>query len=194
MKKLFNHVPLIVASVLIFYPFLADRLSDKFSFLPQLSLKLPQTSKDTTVWRVKPGSIYDGDTLRVIKGNQELKIRLCGIDTPELKQTLGIEARDYLRSLIAKSNGTVHLIEVETDRYQRTVAELFVPLKANPEQEIHLNSAMIEAGYAWHYERYSGNCPNQYGLAIAENIAKDNKVGVHSGNHQKPWEWRKKNK
>ena len=137
MKKLFNHAPLIVAFVLITYPFLSDKVSDKIAFLPQLSFKLPQTSKDATVWRVKPGSIYDGDTLRLLGDNRELKIRLCGIDAPEKQMPLGIEARDYLRSLIDKSNGRVHLIEVETDRYGRTVAELFVPLLTNPEQEIH---------------------------------------------------------
>lgn len=192
MKKLFAGVPLVIGSVLIAYPLLSDRVSDKIAFLPELSLKLSRSSKDATVWRV--GSIYDGDTLRLIGDNRELKIRLCGIDAPEKQMPLGIEARDYLRSLIAKSNGTVHLIEVETDRYGRTVAELFVPLKSNPEREIHLNSAMIEAGLAWHYEQYSGNCPNQYGLEIAENIAKDNKVGVYSGEHQKPWDWRKSQK
>ena len=58
--------------------------------------------KKLDVWSVKPGSIYDGDTLRVVKGNQELKIRFCGIDAPELKQTLGVEARDYLRSRFAR--------------------------------------------------------------------------------------------
>ena len=83
MKKLFNHAPLIVASVLITYPFLSDKVSDKIAFLPQLSFKLPQTSKDATVWRVKPGSIYGGDTLRLMGNNRELKIRLCGIDAPE---------------------------------------------------------------------------------------------------------------
>lgn len=150
--------------------------------------------KNFDTWSVKPGSIYDGDTLRVVKGNQELRIRFCGIDAPEKKQPLGIESRDYLRSLIDKSNGTVHLIRVEMDRYGRTVADLFVPLESNPEQEIHLNSAMVEAGYAWHYERYSDNCINRDGLAIAENIARNDRVGVHSGNYQEPWLWRKSNK
>ena len=150
--------------------------------------------RNSEVWSVKPGSIYDGDTLRVVKGNQELKIRFCGTDSPELKQPLGVEARDYLRSLINDSNGTVHLIRVGIDRYGRTIAELFVPALSNPEQEIHLNSAMVEAGYAWHYEQYSDNCPNKYGLEIAENIARDNKVGVYSGSHQEPWLWRKFNK
>lgn len=101
MKRLFNHVPLLIGSVLIFYPFLADRVSAKFSFLPQLSFRFLQTSKDATVWRIKPGSIYDDDTLRLIGSNRELKIRFCGIDAPEKKQPLEIEARDYLRSLLS---------------------------------------------------------------------------------------------
>ena len=58
--------------------------------------------RNSEVWSVKPGSIYDGDTLRVVKGNQELKIRFCGTDSPELKQPLGVEARDYLRSREAR--------------------------------------------------------------------------------------------
>ena len=32
------------------------------------------------VWQVKEGSVYDGDTLRVIRGSEELKmIRFCGM-------------------------------------------------------------------------------------------------------------------
>ena len=30
-------------------------------------------------WRVKSGSIYDGDTLRVVRDDEELKIRICGM-------------------------------------------------------------------------------------------------------------------
>lgn len=43
------------------------------------------------VWQVKEGSIYDGDTLRVVRGSEELKIRFCGIDAPEKKMPMGIE-------------------------------------------------------------------------------------------------------
>ncbi len=49
---------------------------------------------------VKPGSVYDGDTLRVFCNGQESKIRFACIDAPETKQTGGIESRDHLRSLI----------------------------------------------------------------------------------------------
>ncbi|MGL5941133.1 MAG: thermonuclease family protein [Waterburya sp.] len=53
---------------------------------------------------------------------------------------------------------------------------------------------MVEAGYAYHYEKYSGNCESAENLGWAEKIAKDDKLGVWNGNHQKPWEWRSANK
>ena len=123
-----------------------------------------------------------------------LKIRFCGIDAPEIKQPLGIESRDYLRSLIAKSDGTIHVLPIEEDRYERTVAELWIPIEPDFEGQIHLNTAMVEAGMAWHYERYSGNCESAENLVWAEEIAKDEKLGVWNGSHEKPWEWRKANK
>ena len=107
MKKILNYCAPLIGLLLVSYPYLAK----KISFLPQFSFKLPQTPTDATVWEVKPGSIYDGDTLRLIGNERELKVRLCGIDSPELNQPLGIEARDYLRSLIAQGDGTIALPE-----------------------------------------------------------------------------------
>lgn len=143
-------------------------------------------------WQLKPGSIYDGDTLRVVRGSEELKIRLCGIDAPEKKQELGVEARDHLRSLVDKGDGTIYVTPVEKDRYGRTVAELYVPL--GNRQALFLNSQMVADGYAWHYEKYSANCPNQKGLIIALDVAKQHKLGIWNGNPQPPWDWRKANK
>ncbi len=55
--------------------------------------------QNTEWYQVVEGSIYDGDTLRVTRGGQELKV--SGIDAPELQQDMGIEAQDHLRSLKA---------------------------------------------------------------------------------------------
>jgi len=148
------------------------------------------------VWQVVDGSVYDGDTLRVKRGWEEMKLRLCGIDAPEKDQPLGIEARDYLRSLIGEGDGDVIVVPVEKDRYGRTVAEVFVSPRPGTgyaeEEEIHLNSQMMMAGYAWHYKRFSGNCPNRDGYDVAEQIAKDSRVGVWATPGAiPPWEWRK---
>ena len=47
-------------------------------------------------YQLVPGSIHDGDILRVTNGSEELKLRLCGIDAPShLKiSPLTIEKRD----------------------------------------------------------------------------------------------------
>lgn len=38
-------------------------------------------------YTLEPDSIYDGDTFSVSDGSQEMKVRLCGIDSPEMDQT-----------------------------------------------------------------------------------------------------------
>ncbi|MEO0374190.1 MAG: thermonuclease family protein [Cyanobacteria bacterium P01_A01_bin.17] len=149
---------------------------------------------DSEVYRLVEGSVYDGDTLRVKRcGEQceELKIRLCGIDAPEKDQAMGIESRDHLRFLIDQGDGTLVVLPVEQDRYGRTVAEIFVPV-VGQETEIHLTSQMVMDGYAYHYERYSGGCPNGQLLAGVEEQARSQSVGVWSSpSAMKPWEYRK---
>ena len=147
------------------------------------------TEGDSRLCQVKPGSIYDGDTLRVICDREELKIRFCGIDAPEKAQAGGIESRDHLRSLVARGSGEIVVMPIESDRYGRTVAELFIPI--GNETEIHLNTQMIIDGYAWHYAQYSGNCPNYLAFEEAEAIAKMNGDYIQG---QPPWEYRKNQK
>ena len=149
-------------------------------------------SQNTEWYQVVEGSIYDGDTLRVERGGEELKIRFCGTDSPEIEQPGGIEARDHLRSLVAQGDGSIGVVPIEKDRYERTVADLFVTVSAG--EEIHLNSQMVMDGHAYHYEKYSSSCPQPEVLFMAENIAKEQSAGVWSTpNAEKPWDYRKRN-
>ncbi len=143
-------------------------------------------------WQLVPRSIYDGDTLRARRGEEELKIRFCGIDAPEVRMPMGIEARDHLRSLVDIGNGELLLLPVEQDRYGRTVAEVYV--KDSRSTAINLNVQMVRDGYAWHYERYSGNCLIRGKFAIAQELAQEEGLGIWSGNPQPPWEFRRKAK
>lgn len=151
-----------------------------------VDFSVPETENG---WRVKPGSVYDGDTLRLVKGHREEKIRLCGIDAPELKQEGGKEARDELRSLLP-DNAEVYYVPVERDRYGRMVAEIFMPTSTE-NLEVHVNSEMVLQGRAWHYQQYSGSCPNRIALETAEELAKENRAGIWQGNPTPPWEWRR---
>jgi micrococcal nuclease len=193
MKKLLNAIPLFVASALLAY---SCSRSPQNNTITNQNLETSNFPKSSEVWRVAEtrDAIHDGDTIRLTNGSQELKVRFCGIDAPELKQQLGIASRDYLRSLIAKGDGTIYVTPIEKDRYGRTVAELFVPLK-DRDDDIFLNGEMVRAGYAWHYQQYSDDCPNQQAIAVAEDMAKSAKAGVWANpNSQPPWEWRKRNK
>lgn len=131
-------------------------------------------------WQVKEDSIYEGNKLTVQRGEEELKVRLCGIESPEIKQPLGIEARNYLQSLVNKSDGTIFVTPVEENKHE-TVAELYVHI--GNRRALFLNSQMLAAGYAWHYQKNSSNCPNQKALITAENIAKHKKLGVQSAGY-----------
>ena len=153
----------------------------------------PVADRDSTSehYRIVEGSVYDGDTLRVTDGRKEIKIRFCGIDAPEADQSGGIEARDHLRALIAQGDGSVIVVPVETDRYGRTVAELFVPVGG--EKEIHLNSQMVMDGHAYHYAQYSSSCPNKDAIVRAEGMAKAQSLGLwRNPNAERPWDYRQR--
>ena len=102
---------------------------------------------------------------------------------------LGIESRDYLRSLLSKDNDRVSIVITDKDRYGRTVAEIFV---SDGEKEIFVNGEMIRVGLAYDYKQYSGKCPNKEALDTAQKIAEANKAGVWSNpNSIAPWVYRK---
>ncbi len=96
-------------------------------------------------------SCYDGDTCHSNRGE---KIRLACIDTPEMRGTRANPvsakaARDYLRALVVGRDAGIR--RITTDRYGRTVAELFVD-GSNVQQQI------VAAGHAEIYLKYAHQC------------------------------------
>ena len=96
-------------------------------------------------------SCYDGDTCTTTDGE---KIRLACIDTPELKDKkadpiAAKEARDFLNNLV--TNEEVSIRRITTDRYGRTVAELF-------KNDINVQELIVKKGYGKIYERYADQC------------------------------------
>jgi endonuclease YncB( thermonuclease family) len=147
-------------------------------------------------WRVKPGSVHDGDTFRAVADvtNEEIKVRLACIDAPELEQAGGVEARDYLRSMLT-DNREIILMGAEKDQYGRSVVEVFA-MTDTPGLEVGVNGEMIMAGMAHYYEKDKRSCPDnaeQYDFLEQEAIS--NKAGVWAnGDAERPWDWRRRNK
>lgn len=135
----------------------------------------PNPEQKYQAWQLR--SIDNSDRITVVRNGEEIEVSFCGISAPDEKKELGIEARNYMRSLINKGDGsTVYLTPVEQDKSGRMIAELFV--YTGNKNAVFLNSQMVSRGYAWHDEKHSSSCPSRRGLVIAEKIAKDKKLGV----------------
>lgn len=110
--------------------------------------------------------VYDGDTITIEYKNKKVKIRLYGIDAPELKQFHGKISRDYLKNIINGNN--VNIKVYSTDRYGRKVGEVFI-------NDYNLNKIMVSEGMAFVYDKYN-NKLNEY--KPLEDNAKLKKIGI----------------
>ena len=132
--KFINFLPIIAIVALGWYS-----LQPKMSREPVLSvpanqsasIEIPNGEPDADEaanlpeYEVIADSIHDGDTLRVRSSKGEiLKVRFSCVDAPELKQPLGEESRNYLRSMINEAGSKVKVQIVDTDRYGRSVGEV----------------------------------------------------------------------
>lgn len=132
--------------------------------------------------------ISDGDTLTVLNGLTEVKVRLAGIDAPEKGQPFGAKSKAALaRCAFGK---TTQVEWNKLDRYGRKIAKV----TANG---IDCGLAQIENGLAWHYRQYqrdqSRDLRNSY--AQAENSAASSKTGLWADpDPVAPWDWRRANK
>jgi micrococcal nuclease len=124
-------------------------------------------------------SVHDGDTLRALdEGNVEHKVRLVGIDAPELGQAFGRVARDRLRELALRQRVVVELHD--RDRYGRDLATVVV-------EGASINRQMVAEGMAWHFTRYSSDAD----LAAAEAAARAARIGLWADAAPvAPWQWR----
>ena len=125
--------------------------------------------------------IIDGDTIHIGKN----KIRLHGIDAPEINQTCsindqiwncGIKSSLALENLILKKEVRCEVIDI--DRYKRFIAECFV-------KEKNINRYMVKNGWAIAYRYYSLDFIDD------EESAKKKKVGIWQGVFQEPYLFRK---
>ena len=87
-----------------------------------LALSFPACADSLTGRVVR---VADGDTITVLDANnQQHKLRLFGIDAPEIKQAYGQASRKHLSALVA---GKTVLAEwYKRDKYGRTVAKVLL--------------------------------------------------------------------
>ena len=129
-------------------------------------------------------SIGDGDTIRVRQAGKALTVRLACIDAPETAQSpYGQQARTYLQQRLPIGR-EVSLNIKTTDRYGRSVAEVF--------SGVNINLALVEDGQAFAYRQYLRGCDAKAYLE-AEDRASRARLGVwHAkGGITRPWDFRR---
>jgi endonuclease YncB( thermonuclease family) len=129
-------------------------------------------------------SIGDGDTIRVLQAGKALTVRLACIDAPESAQApYGQQARTYLQQRLPIGH-EVRLDIKTTDRYGRSVAEVF--------SGVNINLALVEDGQAFAYRQYLGGCDAKAYLE-AEERASRARLGVWQvkGSITRPWDFRR---
>jgi len=134
---------------------------------------------DTLVGKVV--SIVDGDTVTIINNDQQTKIRLAEIDTPEKNQPYGKKAKKALSDFIFNKEVEVEVVTI--DRYGRTVGKIFLDNQS-------INKEMVKAGHAWAYVTYTKDKT----LFALEKNAKENQLGLWALPEEEripPWQWRK---
>ena len=136
-------------------------------------------SLTSSAFQAKVTAVTDGDTVKIEYENKTIKVRLAGIDTPELKQEFGLEAKKALEEKVL--NKTVYIDGDKKDRYGRLITDLKIGSR-------WINKELVEEGYAWHYKQYS----KDQELAESELNAKKEAKGLWiSHNPVPPWSYRR---
>lgn len=128
-------------------------------------------------------AVADGDTLEVADGNgSRRRVRLYGVDSPELHQTGGQAAVAFTESLV--EGEAVELTVMDTDQYSRDVVVVTLP------DGRVLNGELVGAGHAWVYRRYC-KTPQCAVWDRLEAQARREKAGLWGKPRpEPPWKWR----
>lgn len=148
-----------------------------------LGLVLVAAFAADTAFEGRVASVPDGDTLVVYTGSGATqRVRLYGVDCPELGQPSGPEAAKAAADLALFTK--VALTVMDTDRYDRHVAVVTLPGGAT------LNEELLRQGLAWHYARYCA-APFCRDWKELEKKARAKRRGLWAQSRpQAPWKWR----
>lgn len=112
-------------------------------------------------------SVVDGDTLDVDFG----RIRLSGINTPEIGECYYEEAKEKLTELTLAQEVILERDETDLDKYGRSLRYIYV-------NNTFVNGYLVEEGYARVFDRYNETTKYYYDLKVLEKEAQDQKKGM----------------
>lgn len=104
-------------------------------------------------YKAKIIAVYDGDTVTAVVDlgfliSKEMKLRLYGIDTPELRgaeKEEGKKVRDIVREMILDKEVTIRSYKDKQGKYGRYLANIIL------EDGLELNQWLVDNGHAVPY-------------------------------------------
>lgn len=155
----------------------------KRDFVEQNEPQLSGTRQiDDREFEAEVVGVVDGDTLDISGPNGQQRIRLNGIDCPEMNQPFGNAARGLASDMALHRRFSIKV--AGRDRYGRSLADL-----AFPDGRI-LNQELVRAGMAWWFQKYS----NDTKLEALEREARQKRIGLWSDSEPiAPWDFRNRN-
>ncbi len=146
--------------------------SKNFSDRPHLGAKPLKIKSGYTYYQIK--KVYDGDTILLTNG---LKVRLLGINTPEVKrrdksaQAGGEEAKRWLQKKLKNKKVRLESDIEKKDKYGRLLAHVFT------EDKEHINIELVKQGLA-SVNIYPPNLKYTDELIKAEQQAEQARLGI----------------
>jgi len=130
-------------------------------------------------------AVADGDTVTVLDANnRQHRVRLNGVDAPELGQPFSQVSKSYMSSLVFERE--VLVAGQKVDRYGRLVGTVYIGDK-------NANLELLRSGLAWYYRDYEGDVPVTWRAvyAAAEAEARSAKRGLwQEAQPAAPWDFR----
>ena len=165
-------------------------------FLCLLALSSFAGHAATRSFEARVVGVADGDTITVLDANNvQHRIRLAGIDAPEIGQPFSGRSKQSLGRMVM---GRLARIEWdEQDRYGRLVGKVWVtPVGINCTKEpcpktLDAGRAQLTVGLAWHYLGKQQGEEDSLAYEFDETEARVRRVGLWSEPDPiAPWDWR----
>ena len=115
--------------------------------------------------------VIDGDTLDL---NNDERIRMSGINTPETGECYYQEAKEKLAGLVLNKKVYLETDRSNEDKYGRLLRYIYL----NETELVFVNGVLVEGGFARVYDKYKSDTKRYNELKKIEDIAKENNIGV----------------
>lgn len=123
-------------------------------------------------------AVHDGDTITVRTAAETAKVRVAGVDCPEIGQPWSSRAKQFTSQLVFGK--TVTIETRGADQYGRAIGRVLVATR-------DLSEELLRAGMAWRYEVG----PSDQRLVDAERAARQSRAGLWADAAPvPPWQWR----